>query len=174
MKKFLNTTIIISSKRESRFVILGSENFDLNPLHKTLYNTIKKKRCTNVHDNFQKFIVESPLKTVYNLFIDKEREITMTTEKTATYTAEQTASAMESYAAGKTVEQIAETLGKSVRSVIAKLSREKVYVANPAPKVGRVTKAMLVSAIAVKFGVTDESLESLEKASKEALEILAG
>ena len=98
----------------------------------------------------------------------------MTTEKTATYTVEQTAAAMESYAAGKTVEQIAEALGKTVRSVIAKLSREKVYVAKTAPKAGRVTKAMLISAIAVKFGVTDEALESLEKASKEALEVLAG
>lgn len=98
----------------------------------------------------------------------------MTAEKIVSYTAEQTAAAMESYAAGKTVEQIAEALGKSVRSVIAKLSREKVYVAKTAPKAGRVTKAMLISAIAVKFGVTDEALESLEKASKEALEILAG
>lgn len=98
----------------------------------------------------------------------------MTTEKTVTYTAEQTTAAIEAYAAGKTVEAIATELGKTVRSVIAKLSREKVYVAKTAPKAGRVTKAMLISAIAVKFGVTDEALESLEKASKEALEVLAG
>ena len=98
----------------------------------------------------------------------------MTTEKTVTYTAEQTASAVQAYAEGKTVEAIAESLGKSVRSVIAKLSREKVYVAKVAAKGSRVTKAMLISAIAVKFGVTDEALESLEKASKEVLEILAG
>lgn len=98
----------------------------------------------------------------------------MTSEKIVSYTTEQTAAAVQAYAEGKTVEQIAETLGKSVRSVIAKLSREKVYVAKVAPKGGRVTKAMLISAIAVKFGVTDDALESLEKASKETLEILAG
>ena len=98
----------------------------------------------------------------------------MTTKKIVSYTTEQTAQAVEAYSKGVTVEQIAETMGKSVRSVIAKLSREKVYVAKAAPKAGRVTKAMLISAIAVKFGVTDESLESLEKATKETLEILAG
>lgn len=98
----------------------------------------------------------------------------MTTEKIVSYTTEQTTAAVQAYAEGKTVEQIAEALGKSVRSVIAKLSREKVYVAKVTAKGSRVTKAMLISAIAVKFGVTDESLESLEKATKETLEILAG
>jgi hypothetical protein len=33
---------------------------------------------------------------------------------------------------------------------------------------------MLISAIAVKFGLQAESLESLEKATKETLEMLAG
>lgn len=98
----------------------------------------------------------------------------MTTEKLVSYTAEQTAQAVESYSKGVTVEQIAEALGKSVRSVIAKLSREKVYVAKVTPKGSRVTKAMLISAIAVKFGVEAEAMESLEKATKETLEILAG
>lgn len=98
----------------------------------------------------------------------------MTTEKIVSYTAEQTAQAVEAYSKGVTVEQIAETMGKSVRSVIAKLSREKVYVAKVAAKGSRVTKAMLISAIAVKFGVEAEAMESLEKATKETLEILAG
>ena len=98
----------------------------------------------------------------------------MTTEKIVSYSAEQTAQAVEAYAQGVTVEKIAEALGKSARSVIAKLSREKVYVAKEVTKSTRVTKAMLISAIAVKFGVEAEAMESLEKATKETLEILAG
>jgi len=114
------------------------------------------------------------LKRFYNRYINKEKEFDMTTEKMVTYTAEQTAKAVREYQAGVTVEAIAEAMGKSVRSVIAKLSREKVYVAKVAAKGTRVTKAALISAIAVKFGVEGEALESLEKATKEALEILAG
>ena len=96
----------------------------------------------------------------------------MTTEKL--YTTEQTTQAVEAYTRGDTVEQIALSLGKTVKSVISKLAREKVYVAKAAAKSTRVTKAMLISAIAVKFGVEAETLESLEKATKETLEILAG
>ena len=98
----------------------------------------------------------------------------MTTEKIVSYTAEQAELAVERYLQGVTVEAIAAELGKSVRSVIAKLSREKVYVAKATAKSTRVTKAALISAIAVKFGVTDEALASLEKADKATLEILAG
>ncbi len=98
----------------------------------------------------------------------------MTTEKIVSYTAEQTAAVVTGYLAGVSVEQIAEDLGKSVRSVIAKLSREKVYVAKVSAKSARVTKAVMISAIAVKFGVTDEALQSLEKADKATLAILAG
>lgn len=95
-------------------------------------------------------------------------------EKTQTYTPEQTTQAVQEYVAGTTVEAIAEMLGKSTRSVIAKLSKEGVYKAKTATKTARVTKAMLIAAIAVKFQVSEESLESLEKATKETLEILAG
>ena len=98
----------------------------------------------------------------------------MTTEKIVSYTAEQAAMAVERYLQGVAVEAIAIELGKSVRSVVAKLSREKVYVAKTPAKSTRVTKAALISAIAVKFGVTDEALASLEKADKATLEILAG
>lgn len=95
-------------------------------------------------------------------------------EKIATYTAEQTAALVAGYAAGETIEALALSMGKGVRSVIAKLSREGVYKAKEVTKTSRVTKAMLISTIAVKFGVEAESLESLEKAAKETLEILAG
>ena len=97
----------------------------------------------------------------------------MTTKTLAQYTPEQTSQMLEQFATGASVEAIATSVGKSVRSVIAKLSREGVYKAKARDTSTRVTKAQLVAAIAAKYDVSAEKLESLEKASKEALEILA-
>ncbi len=98
----------------------------------------------------------------------------MATEKVVlNYTAEQTAQAVEMYLAGTAVEAIATALGKSARSVVAKLSREKVYVAKTRATAGRVTKAALVAAIAAKAGVDVNVVASLEKATHEALEAIA-
>lgn len=99
----------------------------------------------------------------------------MTTEKivVSNYTDEQTAKAVEMYQAGTAVEAIALAIGKSARSVVAKLSREKVYVAKTRATVGRVTKSALVAQIAAKAAVSAETLQSLEKATHEALEIIA-
>ena len=49
--------------------------------------------------------------------------------KAQNYTAEQVQLMVEQYKQGTSVEQIAEALGKSTRSIVAKLSREGVYVA---------------------------------------------
>lgn len=97
------------------------------------------------------------------------------TSKTVNYTAEVTAEVVERYIAGEAVESIAASVGKSVRSIVAKLSREGVYKtkAEKAKAESRVTKADLIAKIAEKRGVEAEKLESLEKATKEALEILA-
>ena len=95
--------------------------------------------------------------------------------KVENYTVEAVATIVEGYKAGEALEVLAAKVGKSVRSVVAKLSREGVYVAkNKATGKGKaVTKADLVAKIAEKFGADVAKLESLEKASKEALEILA-
>lgn len=53
----------------------------------------------------------------------------MAEAKAPNYTPEQTARMVSDYQAGMAVDQIAHNLGKTVRSVVAKLSREKVYVA---------------------------------------------
>ena len=99
----------------------------------------------------------------------------MTASKTVTYTAKQTATLVEGYKAGESVEVLATAVGKSVRSVIAKLSREGVYKAKAKAKgAATVTKAELVEAIAAKVGVSAEVVESLEKATKEALELVFG
>ena len=96
------------------------------------------------------------------------------TEATKTnYTPEQTEQLLQGYNEGLTVETLALQLGKSTRSIVAKLSREGVYKAKTAAKATRVTKAQLVSLIAYKVGASEEVLESLEKATHEALELLA-
>ena len=95
-------------------------------------------------------------------------------EKTVNYTEAQVATLVAEYKAGVTVEALAETLGKSVRSVVAKLSREGVYVAKTrASGASRVTKADLVNRVAQAVGVDVMKLETLQKASHEALEVLA-
>jgi len=90
-----------------------------------------------------------------------------------TYTAEQTAQLVEAYQLGASPETLAATLGRSVKSVVAKLAREGVYRAKTkAPGTGRVRKADLVARLAVATGASVESLETLEKANHEALETL--
>lgn len=53
----------------------------------------------------------------------------MAAEKKVNYTAAQTAQMVADYQAGQTVEEIAQAMGKAVRSVRSKLVREGVYVA---------------------------------------------
>lgn len=94
------------------------------------------------------------------------------TAKTVNYTAEQTTAMVTDYAAGVTVEKIAETLGKSVKSVVAKLVREKVYkkkeyVAKDGTAV--VKKNELADKMAELFGLTEAEADSLTKANKTAL-----
>jgi hypothetical protein len=54
-------------------------------------------------------------------------------KKNVNYTVEMTAKAVDLYQEGATVDQIADAIGKSVRSVRSKLVREGVYVAQPKP-----------------------------------------
>ena len=97
----------------------------------------------------------------------------MTQETKTNYTPEQTVQLVAGYQAGETVEQLAEQLGKTVRSVVAKLSREGVYVAKTkATGQARVRKAELVDQLAQKCGVAPEVFESLEKANHDVLEAL--
>ena len=80
---------------------------------------------------------------------------------------------VEQYRQGTPVEQIAQALGKSTRSIVAKLSREGVYVAKTKQAAPRVKKSELVERIAASVGVPSELFESLEKANHEVLEQLA-
>ena len=91
------------------------------------------------------------------------------------YTDEMVVRMTEAYVANptrETVEVLATELGKSVRSIIAKLSREGVYIAQPkVTKTGEpvVRKAELVAQLEDKFGI---ELPTLVKASKADLQEL--
>jgi len=79
--------------------------------------------------------------------------------KNVNYTPEMTAKIVDDYQAGITVEQIADAIDKSVRSVRSKLVREGVYVAQPKAKARKVvepTKKELLNHLETiaPFGVT--------------------
>jgi predicted transcriptional regulator len=98
------------------------------------------------------------------------------TTKTMNYTAEQTAKMIADYQAGMTVDTIAEALGKTVRSVVAKLSREKVYQAKAyKTKSGEtpIKKDVHADFIGEMLGLTEADTESLTKANKVALAKIA-
>ena len=91
------------------------------------------------------------------------------------YTDEMVVKMTEAYVANpsrETVEVLANEFGKSVRSIIAKLSREGVYVAQPkVTKTGEpvVRKAELVAQLEAHFEV---AMPTLVKASKADLQKL--
>jgi hypothetical protein len=98
----------------------------------------------------------------------------MMTDKTVNYTTEQTAQLVQAYKEGQSVENLAMQLGRSTRSIVAKLSREGVYKAKSKTSgVARIKKADLVDEIANRCGVAPEIFESLEKANHEVLEQIA-
>lgn len=89
------------------------------------------------------------------------------------YTPEQTAQLVADYQSGSTVEQLAAALGKTTRSIVAKLAREGVYRAKTrATGQHRVRKSELVDRLAQRCGVAPEVFESLEKANHDVLEQL--
>ena len=92
--------------------------------------------------------------------------------KTVNYTPEQTLKMVADYQNGVSVEMIASELGKSVRSVVAKLSREKAYKAKEyKTKTGEpvVKKDAHADAIGAILGMPENDIESLTKANKNAL-----
>ena len=92
--------------------------------------------------------------------------------KSVNYTVEQTAQMVADYQAGVTVETLANTLGKTVRSVVAKLSREGVYQKKEyKTKTGEpvVKKDAHADAIGAILQLPENDIESLTKANKSAL-----
>ena len=98
------------------------------------------------------------------------------TAKTVNYTPEQTAKMVADYQAGVTVESMAEALGKSVRSIVAKLSREGVYQKKVyKTKTGEavVKTDAWADYIGEALGLSEADTESLTKANKTALAKIA-
>jgi len=94
--------------------------------------------------------------------------------KTVNYTPEQTKAIVEAYQAGASVETIAKEMQKSTRSIVAKLAREGVYQAKSKAKGTQAPrKSELITQIAHSIGTNEELIESLEKATREALELIA-
>jgi uncharacterized protein (DUF1501 family) len=99
----------------------------------------------------------------------------MATAKPVNYTPEQTAKMLADYTANPTpatVEALAVALGKTTRSIVAKLSREKVYKAKEyVSKTGEkpVKKDDLADKLSEMFGLTEAEADSLTKANKTAL-----
>ena len=94
------------------------------------------------------------------------------------YTQEQVDLMIEAYKSNpsrETVENLAEDLDKSVKSIIGKLSREGVYKKTIyKTKTGEdpETKKEIVQELAEKLDINYEAVAGLEKAPKTALKIL--
>ena len=97
------------------------------------------------------------------------------TTKAVNYTAEQTAKVVAEYVANptrETVEALATALGKSVKSIVAKLSREKVYIKKEyTNKIGEKVqkKNDTAEAIGAVLKLSENDIDSLTKANKTAL-----
>lgn len=96
----------------------------------------------------------------------------MAKEKTINYTPEMTAEIISAYVAGETVENIAARIGKTTRSIVAKLSREGVYKAKAyTRKDGSAVakKDTVADAIGEALSMTEADITSLSKANRSAL-----
>ena len=117
-------------------------------------------------------------KTLKNTHTTGNKIMTKAT-KAANYTAQNVEFMVATYSAATDATQrtnavavIAQELGKNAKSVIAKLSREGVYVkATKVTKTGAKveTKAEVVAQIAEKLELDAESIKSLTNATKAAL-----
>ena len=89
------------------------------------------------------------------------------------YTPEMTTQIVDAYTSGLSVDQIADTVGKTVRSVRSKLVREGVYVAQP-KKVTRKVEGPSKKEILRDLEGTGFDVKGFEGATKEALTRLMG
>jgi ribosomal protein S24E len=134
------------------------------------------KNQTQYQVKFFDYILDKKWKIEYNILILRKKlfgRINMANAKN--YTEEMVSEMTTAYTDNptrETVDELARHFGKTTRSIIAKLSREGVYVAQPrTTKSGEpvVAKAELVSEIQEHFGI---ELPTLVKAGKADLQRL--
>jgi len=99
----------------------------------------------------------------------------MATEKTVNYTDDQTTLVIDTYTANPsmdTINKLAESLGKTVRSITMKLVREKVYIKKEyKTKSGEsvVKKDSLIDKLSDYVALTEAEATSFEHVNKTAL-----
>ena len=76
---------------------------------------------------------------------------------------------VDQYVAGTNLETIAESIGRSVRSVRSKLVREGVYVALPKPEKAEVVSGPTKAELLTELAATWLETKGLEGATKEAI-----
>ena len=94
-------------------------------------------------------------------------------ESKVNYTKEMTTQIVDAYSTGMDVAEIADSIGKSVRSVRSKLVREGVYVAKP-KKTARKVEGPSKKEILNQLESTGFEVKGFEGATKEALTRLLG
>lgn len=113
------------------------------------------------------FDLLNPFKTV-NITYNNQKEGDCNMAAQVNYTPELTATIVDQYQNGATVEDIAASIDKSIRSVRSKLVREGVYVAQPKAKstkvMGPTKKELLRDLEGTGFDVS-----GFEGATKEAI-----
>jgi hypothetical protein len=92
--------------------------------------------------------------------------------KNLNYTPEMTAKIVDDYQAGVTVEQIADAIDKSVRSVRSKLVREGVYVAAPKAKARKADEPTKKELLIELEQIAPFQVTGLMGATKEAIKDL--
>jgi hypothetical protein len=134
------------------------------------------KNQTKPKVKFFDYILDKTLKIEYNILTIKNKYFGRNTMANAkNYTEEMVSEMTTAYTDNptrETVDALSQQFGKTTRSIIAKLSREGVYVAQPrTTKSGEpvVAKAELVSEIQEHFGI---ELPTLVKAGKADLQRL--
>lgn len=96
----------------------------------------------------------------------------MSTKASENYTAEDTERVVRMYMAKDPIENIAEIVGKSKRSVIAKLVQLGLYEAQKDDKPKRKTKADLIVQLADLTNISPDDYEGLDKAPYPVIERL--
>jgi glucokinase len=133
---------------------------------------VKKTKIT-IKSKFSHLVLDNRNKSGYNILYKIFGRILMANAKN--YTEEMVSEMTTAYTENptrETVDALAQQFGKTTRSIIAKLSREGVYIAQPrTTKSGEavVSKSELVSEIADHFGI---ELPTLVKAGKADLQRL--
>lgn len=96
----------------------------------------------------------------------------MTANAQVNWTDAQTVDLVNAYATDKDLDALAARFSRSKRSIIAKLVTEKVYVKPEAPTPSPRTKGQIILEIEQLLNLEAQTLSTLEKGSKEALQAL--